>query len=146
MLAKNNWLNLALGIFGFYTVFSVMEFILSRYGTKVVSATPVTTHISQNFYWLISFVVALILSLIVIILFCKPRAPLFVGIGILLGGCLAMLNTLYHTILNLDKYFRQEGTAAIVCLLPHLVVIAGALIAFYIAWLSNKIGQSSESA
>lgn len=146
MLDKNNWLNLVLGILSFYTVFSIMHFLMSRYGTKVVSATPVTTHISQDFYWLIAFVVALILSLIIIIIFCKPRAPLFVCIGILLGSCLAMLNTLYHTVLNLDKYFRQEGTAAITCLLPHLVVIIGALIAFYVAWLSNKIGQSSTAS
>lgn len=141
MLDKNKWLNLVLGVVSFYTVFSVMEILMGRYGTKVVSVTPVTTHISQNLYWLISFVVALVLSLVLIIIFCKPRAPWFVAIGVLLGSSLAMFSTLYHTILNLDKLFRAEGTSAIAYLFPHLAVIVGALIAFLIAWLTNRGSQ-----
>jgi len=141
LLDKNNWLNLILGIFGFYTVFSVMEILMGRYGTKVVSVTPATTHISQDLYWLISFGAALILSLILIVIFCKPRTPLFVGVGILIGSCLSMFSTLYHTILNLDKYFREDGLAAVQFLLPYAAVIVGALIAFLIAWLTNRGSQ-----
>lgn len=138
---KNNWLNLVLGFFGFYSVFSVMEILMGRYGTKVVSVTKATTNISHDFYWLISFGAALILSLVLISIFCKPRTPLFVGIGILLGSCLSMFSTLYHTLLNLDKYFRVNGLAAIQYLLPHAAVIAGTLIAFLVAWLINRSGS-----
>lgn len=138
MLDKNNWLNLVLGVFGFYSVFSGMEILMGRYGTKVVAVTKATTNIPHDFYWLISFGAALILSLILIIIFCKPRTPLFVSLGILLGSCLAMFSTLYHTILNLDKYFRDNGLAAVQFLLPHASVLAGTLIALLIAWLSNR--------
>jgi hypothetical protein len=142
-LDKNNWLNLVLGVFGFYSVFSVMEILMGRYGTKVVAVTKATTNIPHDFYWLISFGAALILSLILIVIFCKPRTPLFVSIGILLGGCLAMFSTLYHTIVNLDKYFRDNGLSAVQFLLPHASVIVGALIAFLIAWLVNRSGNQS---
>jgi hypothetical protein len=145
LLDKNNWLNLVLGILGFYSVFSVMEILMGRYGTKVVAVTKATTNISQDFYWLISFGAALILSLVLIIIFCKPRTPLFVCIGILIGSCLSMFSTLYHTILNLDKYFRANGLSALQFLLPHAAVIVGALIAFLIAWVVNR-GGSQPSA
>lgn len=141
MLDKNNWLNLVLGVLGFYTVFSVVEILMGRYGTRVVSVTKATTNISHDLYWLISFGAALILSLILIIIFCKPRTPLFVSIGILLGSILAMFSTLYHTILNLDKYFRVNGLAALQFLLPHAAVIVGALIAFLVAWITNRSGS-----
>lgn len=141
-LDKNNWLNLVLGLLGFYTVFSVMEFIMGRYGTKVLAVTPATNHITVNYYWLISFAVALIISLTLVIIFCKPRAPFFVFFGILLGGIISMFYTLYNTIEKLDKYFRADGVAAVQYLLPHLVVITGALIALYIAWLSNKMSKA----
>ncbi len=141
MLDKNNWLNLVLGVFGFYTVFSVMEILMGRYGTKVVSVTKATTNISHDIYWLISFGVALILSLVLIIIFCNPRVPLFAGFGVLLGSCMAMFSTLYHTILHLDKYFRNNGLAAVQFLLPHVTVIVGALIAFLVVWLINRSGQ-----
>jgi hypothetical protein len=142
-LDKNKWLNLVLGIFSFYTVFSVVEILMGRYGTKVVSVTPATSNISVELYYLISYVIALVLSLFLIIIFCKPRGPWFVFLGILLGGCLAMFHTLYTTILNLDSYFKKEGLAAVQYLLPHVVVIAGALIALYIAWLSNRMSKSA---
>jgi hypothetical protein len=146
LLDKNKWLNLVLGIFSFYTVFSVMEILMGRYGTKVVSVTPATSNISVDLYYLISYVIALVLSLSLIIIFCKPRGPWFVFFGILLGGCLAMFHTLYTTVINLDKYLRQQGILAVQYLLPHLVVIIGALIALYIAWLSNKMGSSGGTA
>jgi hypothetical protein len=120
-----------------------MEILMGRYGTKVVAVTKATTNIPHDFYWLISFGAALILSLILIVIFCKPRTPLFVSIGILLGGCLAMFSTLYHTIVNLDKYFRDNGLSAVQFLLPHASVIVGALIAFLIAWLVNRSGNQS---
>jgi hypothetical protein len=120
-----------------------MEILMGRYGTKVVAVTKATTNIPHDFYWLISFGAALILSLILIVIFCKPCTPLFVSIGILLGGCLAMFSTLYHTIVNLDKYFRDNGLSAVQFLLPHASVIVGALIAFLIAWLVNRSGSQS---
>jgi hypothetical protein len=142
-LDKNSWLNLVIGLCGFYFFFKVMELFMGRYGTKVVTATHATPYIADGFYWVISFVVALILSLLLVILFCKPRAPIFVGIAILLGGVLGMFTTLYSTIINLDKYFRKEGISAVQYLLPHLIVLVGALLALYIAWLSNKGSQSA---
>lgn len=142
MFEKNNWLNLVLGLLGFYTVFSVMEFIMGRYGTKVLAVTPATNHITVNYYWLISFVVALIISLVLVIIFCKPRAPLFVFIAILLGGTLSMFYTLSDPIIKLDKYFRSYGIAAMQYLFPHLVVVIGALIALYVAYLSNKMSNN----
>jgi hypothetical protein len=52
---------------------------------------------------------------------------------------------LYATIISLDKNVRKEGLIALYDLLPHLVVLAGALIALYIAWLSNRIGTSEQN-
>ncbi len=146
LLDKNKWLNLILGVFSFYTIFSVLEVIMGHYGNRVISVAPGSTEISENWYWLISFIVALTLSLLVIIFFCRPRAPIFVGLAVLIGGCLAMFPKLYSTIIHLDKYFRQEGTSAALYLLPHVVIIVGALIALYIAWLSNRIGAASAAA
>ncbi len=146
MLDKNKWLNLVLGVFSFYTVFSVMEILMGRYGTKVISVTPATSNISINLYYLISYGVALLISLLAIVFFCKPRIPWLVFLGILISGCLAMFHTLYTTILHLDGYFKKEGLAAVQYLLPHLVVIIGALIALYIAWLSNRINNSTTAA
>lgn len=137
-LDKNGWLNLVIGLFGFYFFFKVMELFMGRYGAKVVTATHTTPYITDGFYWVLSFVVAMILSLLLVILFCKPREPVFVGIAILLGGVFGLFNTLYSTIINLDKYFRSEGISAVQYLLPHVIVLIGALLALYIAWLSNK--------
>ncbi|HEX3046708.1 MAG TPA: hypothetical protein VHY08_18280 [Bacillota bacterium] len=137
-LDKNGWLNLVIGLFGFYFFFKVMELFMGRYGAKVVTATHTTPYITDGFYWVLSFVVALVLSLLLVILFCKPREPVFVGIAILLGGVFGLFNTLYSTIINLDKYFRSEGISAVQYLLPHVIVLIGALLALYIAWLSNK--------
>jgi hypothetical protein len=135
---KNSWLNLVIGLFGFYFVFKVMELFMGRFGTKVVSATHTAPYITDGFYWIISLVVALILSLLLIILFCKPRAPLFVGIAILLGGVFGMFTTLYNTIIHLDSYFKKEGISAVHYLLPHVIILVAAVLALYIAWLSNK--------
>ncbi|MCL6588727.1 MAG: hypothetical protein K6U80_02125 [Firmicutes bacterium] len=137
-LDKNSWLNLVIGLCGFYFFFKVMELFMFRFGAKVVTATHTASYITDGFYWVISFVVALILSLLLVIIFCKPRAPLFVGIAILLGGAFGMFTTLYNTIANLDNYFKKEGISAVHYLLPHVIILVGALLAFYIAWLSNK--------
>lgn len=141
---KNGWLNLILSAIGFYTVFSIMQIIMGRFGTKVVAATPAVNYLTSDYYWLVSFVVALVLALALIIFFCKPRVPLFVFLGVLVGGALGLYYPLYTAIINLDKNFRQEGTAAIYNLLPHVIVLVGALIALYFAWLSNKFGGQSE--
>ena len=136
---KNSWLNFTVGMLGFYFVFSLLNTILEKVGTKVVSTT---THFSLDFYWLVAFVVAFLISLTLIIIFCKPRAPLFVGLAILIGSAASMYYTLYSSIVNLDKYFHSEGLVAIQHLLPHLVVILAALLAMFIAWFSNRASQS----
>lgn len=142
LLDKNGWLNLVLGMFGFYSVYTLMELLVGRYGPRVVTATTAAAHLSESYFWLISFIVGLVAALVLVIIFCKPRSPLAVGIGVLVGGILGMLPTLYRAIVNLDRFFRREGLAAVHYLLPHLVVLAGALIALYIAWLSNKMAKS----
>ncbi len=143
-LDKNNWLNLVIGLTGFYFAFSIMQIIMGKYGTRVVAATPGAEHLTGDYYWLISFGVALILALGLIILFCKPRSPLFVFVGILLGSTLAFYYPLYVAIISLDKTVRREGLVALYTLLPHLIIMVGSLIALYVAWLSNKFGQSEE--
>ncbi|MGE5582974.1 MAG: hypothetical protein ACM3X9_10630 [Bacillota bacterium] len=139
---KNNWLNLIITLTGFYSVFSIMQIIMGRFGARVVAATPAASHLTGNYYWLVSFAVALILALVLAICFCKPRTPLFVFIGVLLGGVLGLYYPLYTAIINLDHSFRTEGLAATYKLLPHLVVLVGALIALYFAWLSNKLSKT----
>lgn len=138
MFDKNNWLNFVIGLLGFYFVFNVVDWLMGKYGTKMVAST---THLPNNYLWIVTFAVALIFTLILIIFFCKPRAPIFVCIAILIGAVLSMFNSLYGTILNLDKYFHKEGISAVQYLLPHLVVLAGALIALYISWASNKLSK-----
>jgi hypothetical protein len=144
LLDKNSWLNFVIGLTGFYFVFSVMQIVMSKFGTRMVAATSVANHVSGDYYWLISFGTALIVTIVALLLFCKPRVPFFVFLGVLLGGALGLYYPLYVTVINLDKNVRKEGLAALYDLLPHLVVLVGALIALYIAWLSNRPSNSTE--
>ena len=142
---KNSWLNFFIGLTGFYFVFSIIQIIISKFGPKVVVITPAAHHLNGGYYWLISFGIALILTVIAIIMFCKPRAPFYVFLGVLLGSALAMYYPLYVTIINLDKNVRKDGLVALYDLLPHLTVLIGALIALYIAWLSNHYSTEQSS-
>jgi hypothetical protein len=139
---KNNWLNFLIGLTGFYFVFSMMQIVMNKFGFKVVAATPGVNHLTGHYYWLISFGIALILTLLALIVFCKPRAPFFVFLGILLGSAFALYYPLYITIVNLDSNVRKAGLVALYELLPHLLVVVGSLIALYVAWLSNRMGSS----
>ena len=142
-LSKNGWLNFVLGLTGFYFIFSIMEIIMGRFGLRVVAAAQATASLDRGFYWLISYTVALILALFVVIVFCKPRTPLFIFLGILLGGVAVLYHPLLYTILNLDRDVRKVGLVALYELLPHLVVLAGALIGMYVAWLSNRLSNTA---
>ena len=143
-LDKKSWLNFVIGLTGFYFVFSIMQIVMGKFGAKMVAATPVANHVSGDYYWLISFGIALIVAIVVLLLFCKPRVPFFVFLGVLLGGALGLYDPLYVTIINLDNNVRKDGLVALYELLPHLVVLAGALIALYVAWLSNRISKATE--
>jgi hypothetical protein len=144
-LAKNSWLNFLIGLTGFYFVFSVMQIIMGKFGTKVVAALA-ANNLSGNYYWLIAYGIALVIALVLLIIFCKPRAPFFVFLGILLGSVVGLYHPLYMTLINLDKNVRKEGLVALYELLPHLVVLVGALIAFYSAWLSNRLSGTNEQS
>ncbi len=143
-LAKNSWLNFVMGLTGFYFVFSIMQMIMGKFGVKMVIVTQGTANLNSGFYWMISYAVALVVVLFAVILFCKPRAPFFVFLGILFGGAIALYHPLLYTILNLDKDVRKSGLVALYELLPHLVVLVGSLIGMYVAWLSNKMSGTTE--
>jgi hypothetical protein len=143
-LDKNSWLNFVIGLTGFYFVFSIMQIVMNKFGAKMVAATPVANHLNGDYYWLLSFGIALIITMIVLVLFCKPREPFFIFLGVLIGGSLGLYYPLYLIIINLDKNVRKEGLVALYELLPHLVVLVGALIALYVAWLSNRSGETAE--
>jgi hypothetical protein len=145
-LAKNSWLNFLIGLTGFYFVFSVIQIIMGKFGTKVVATTLASNNFSGNYYWLIAYGITLVIALVLVIIFCKPRTPFFVFLGILLGGAVGLYHPLYITLINLDINVRKEGLVALYELLPHLVVLVGALIAFYIAWLSNRISGTNEQS
>jgi hypothetical protein len=132
---KNNWLNLILGLFGFYFVYSISGLVIKEYGIQVVSST---THLTASYHWLVAFVIALVLSLTLIVIFCKPRSPWFTALAILLGAVLVMFPSLFRAIVNLDGSFRREGVIAGYTLVPHLVVLLGAAIGYLTAALSNK--------
>lgn len=135
MFEKNSWLNFVIGLLSFYFVFTLADVLMGKYQSIVAN----TTHFATNYLWIITFAVALILALILIIFFCKPRAPIFVFVAILLGAVLVMYTTLFDTIIHLDNYFKKEGLRAFRYLIPHLVVVVGSLLALYIAHLSNKL-------
>jgi hypothetical protein len=143
-LSKNSWLNFILGLTGFYFIFSMMQMIMGKFGAKVVIVAQATANFHRGFYWIISYAVALIVVLFIIILFCKPRAPFFVFLGILLGGVIALYHPLLYVIMNLDKDVRKVGLIALYELLPHLVVMVGGLIGLYVGWLSNKLANTAE--
>ncbi|HBF37941.1 MAG TPA: hypothetical protein DDW50_11530 [Firmicutes bacterium] len=143
-LAKNSWLNFVIGLTGFYFIFSIVQIIMGRFGSRVVIAGMATVPLNKGFYWLISYGIALIVILVVLIIFCKPRAPFFVFLGILLGGFVCLYHPLINTIMSLDKDVRKDGLLALYELLPHLVVLVGALIGMYVAWLSNKLATTAE--
>jgi MFS family permease len=142
---KNSWLNFFIGLTGFYFVFSIMQIIMGKFGPKVAAVTSAASHVS-GYYWLISFGAALVITLIVLILFCKPRAPFYVFSGILIGGALGMYYPLYVTVINLDQNVRREGLVALYELVPHLTVLVGALIALYVTWLSNRLNPTDQSS
>ncbi|HBE77103.1 MAG TPA: hypothetical protein DDW65_04880 [Firmicutes bacterium] len=141
---KNCWLNFVIGLTGFYFVYSIMQVVIKRFGAQVV-VTASGVNLSGGYLWLVSFGVALILSLVLLILFCKPRVPFFVFLGVLIAGILGLYHPLYVTVVNLDKNVRKDGLVALYDLLPHLVVFVGALIALYVAWLSNRMAGGSGS-
>lgn len=144
ILSKNSWLNFVMGLTGFYFVFSIMQIIMGKFGARVVIEAPATASLNKGFYWLIAYAVALVVVLVVVILFCKPRAPFFVFLGLLLGGVVGLYHPLLFTILNLDNDVRKIGLVALYELLPHLVVLVGGLIGMYVAWLSNKLANNAE--
>ena len=140
LLDKNNWLNLVLGLLGFFFVYAITGHILEAYG---VDAVATATHLSVHYHWLIALLAALVVSLVLVIFFCKPRSPFFTGVAILLGAVLVMYQPLFSTIANLDRYFRREGLDAFKYLIPHAAVLICAGIAYLTAALSNKQSQSS---
>lgn len=135
---RNGWLNFALGLLGFYFVFSLLNTIFESIGAKMVSSM----NLPGNFYWLISFGAAFIIAIALILIFCKPRSPLLAGLAILCGGILGMYYTLFNTIMKLDSYFRTEGLNAIYHLLPHAAIILASILAFFIIMITNS-GESS---
>jgi hypothetical protein len=140
---KNSWLNFVVGLTGFYFIYSIMQIVIKRFGTRVVVTSGANP--SEGYLWLVSFGVALILSLVLIIFFCKPRVPFFVFLAVFIAGGLVMYHPLFMTIVNLDKNVRKDGLVALYDLLPHLVVFVGALIALYVAWLSNRFGETESN-
>ncbi len=135
---KNGWLSFTLGLLGFYFVFSLLNTIFESVGAKMVS----TMNLPGNYYWLISFGAAFIIALSLILIFCRPRSPLLVGLAILCGGILGMYYTLFSTIMKLDSYFRTEGLNAIYHLLPHAAIVLASVLAFFIIMITNS-GESS---
>lgn len=133
LLSKNSWLNFCLVFFGFYGVFNFLNGLLLDF--KIDMAESV--NVSLSYYWIIAFIIAFVVAMVLPILFCRPRVPISMGIGLWLGGILSMYGTLSLFIMNLDYYFRQEGLAALVYLLPHLTVVLGGLAAAIVGRFSN---------
>jgi hypothetical protein len=139
IMDKNRWLNFALGLLGFYFVFSLLNTIFEGFGAKMVSSM----NLPGNYYWLISFAAAFIVAMALVFVFCRPRSPLWVGAAIFCGGILSMYYTLFSTIMRLDSFFRSEGLNAIYHLLPHAAIILASILAFFIILLTNT-GEPSE--
>lgn len=135
---KNGWLNFALGLLGFYFVFSLLNTIFESFGAKMVSSM----NLPGNYYWLISFGAAFIIAMALIFIFCRPRSPLLVSLAIFCSGILSMYYTLFSAIMRLDGYFRTEGLNAIYHLLPHAAIVLASILAFFIIMLTNT-GESS---
>ena len=143
ILNKNSWLNFFLGLLGFFFVYTIIDlFIIQKNNVSLVSFTA---QVPVSYYWLIAYISALILSLVLIFIFCKPGSPLFGSLGLFIGALLGMFNRLVSIIFNLDKYFRGEGLRAFRYLLPHIVVIVGFIISFYTIFLVNKLLYSNSN-
>lgn len=142
---KNVWLNFSIVLLGFYSVFTFFNSLLADFKMDLAKSM----NVSLSYYWLIAFVAAFVASMALTIFFCKPRAPLFMGVALLLGATLSMYQTLYLFIINLDYYFRHDGLSAIVYLIPHGTVLIASVAAYFIGVASNvelKHGKSDVSA
>lgn len=111
---------------------------MKRYGRNMMAVTETTSQISTSYYWLVIFALALLLSLVLVFIFCKPRAPFFVSLAVLCGGVYCMYDKLYTAIVKLNSYVQAEGLGAFWHLLPHGSIILGAVIAYFLTSLGNQ--------
>lgn len=132
---KHGWLNFTMALFGFTFFFSLSTFITGRFFAR--SITEITA-LTPSFHWIANGLIAFVLSLVLVIFFCKPRAPFLIAAAILLGGIFSLRPRLFSAIVHLDGNLRQHGLVALHSLLPHLFLVILAVIAYYAAWLSNR--------
>lgn len=137
---KNTWHGFFMTIFSFYAVFTFINNLLAVYEIDFVQEMRVPL----NYYWIIAYLAAFLISMLMVAIFCKVKSPIFQGISVLIAGILSMYESLYLLLTNMDQFFRQDGLAALIYLLPHFMVILGALAAYVLIGLSTE--ESSKKA
>lgn len=140
LLDKHNWLNFTIAFLGFTFFDSMSALIIGEFYAKAVTET---TTLASSYHWIVSLFISLILSLILTVCFCKPRAPLFIGAAVFLSACYSLHSDLYSAVIRLDANLRHSGLEAFWTLLPHILVIVIAILAVYLAWLSNRPANPS---
>jgi TM2 domain-containing membrane protein YozV len=138
---KNTWLNLVIGLFGFYFTFSLLEIGCGKF----ITGQPVMGRgvFIMNWTWLICFLLAIALTTMLLVYFCKPRKPFLFCLAILTGGILSMYSQLWYTLVNLDGFFHRDGLAALRLLLPHGILLGSTILSYFIIQFSNRITKVS---
>ncbi|MGE5558861.1 MAG: hypothetical protein ACM3WV_09675 [Bacillota bacterium] len=136
-MSKNTWLNVTLGILGFYFAFSVFD--TEKYGIEVYA---MQVPVSASNYWLLYCAIALLFACILVIVFCKPRSPLMTAIAVALGFVAVHWNKLCEPLANINRTLHLEVLKAFQAILPHLALVVSFLLAFFIVLLYNKVVKS----